>query len=52
MIAINEKIHISIYICCSVNFTISSNIFSQAGLTKFAVGNDSCANLFTEDMGS
>jgi hypothetical protein len=51
MITINGKIHISIYHCCSVNFIIFSNFFSQAILTKFAVGNDSCADLFTEDMG-
>jgi hypothetical protein len=51
MITINGKIHISIYILCSVIFTISGNIFSQDGLTKFAIGNDNCADLFTEDMG-
>jgi hypothetical protein len=51
MITINGKICISIYICCSVIFTISSNIFSQAGLTKFEVKNDSYDDLFIEYMG-
>jgi hypothetical protein len=51
MITINGEIFISIYICCSKIFIISSNIFSLDGLTKFVVGNDSCADLFIEDMG-
>jgi hypothetical protein len=51
MITDNGKIRISIYHCCSVIFTISSNFLSQAGLTSFTGGNDSCADLFTEDMG-
>jgi hypothetical protein len=38
-------------VCCSVIFTISGNIFSQDGITKSAVGNDNCVDLFTEDMG-
>jgi hypothetical protein len=51
MITINGKIRISIYHCCFVIFTIFSIFFSRAGLTKFAVGNNSCVDLFTEDMG-
>ena len=51
MITINGTICISIYHCCSVTFTISSNFFSRASLTKFVVGNDSCDDLFIEDMG-
>jgi hypothetical protein len=50
MIKINGKICISIYICCSVIATISSNIFSQDGLTKFLVGNDRGDDMFAKSM--